>query len=366
MSRSFSLIISLAFLVNAFSSVTEAQVADTMTADTLDPVSYKKNIVITGVGDIMLGTDYPSARYLPPNNDPWQLLVDVADSLRSSDIIFGNLEGSFLNEGDPAKKCRDTTLCYLFRMPENYVSALSSAGFNILSLANNHFGDFGQASRKRTMGILDSAGIHYAGIMEKPWTVFRKDSLIIGFCAFAPNAGAVNINDTANASDIVKMLADTCDIVIVSFHGGAEGADFQHVPKEHEIFHGEDRGDVYAFAHKMIDSGADIVFGNGPHVTRAIEVYRNRFIGYSLGNFCTYGRFNLAGPNGIAPIIKLNTDITGRFLSGRIIPVYQLWSGGTKIDPQKRVIRKIRELTTEDFPGSVISIDENGEIIYKK
>jgi len=116
----------------------------------------------------------------------------------------------------------------------------------------------------------------------------------------------------------------------------------------------------------MIDSGADIVFGNGPHVTRAIEVYRNRFIGYSLGNFCTYGRFNLAGPNGIAPIIKLNTDITGRFLSGRIIPVYQLWSGGTKIDPQKRVIRKIRELTTEDFPGSVISIDENGEIIYKK
>lgn len=381
MSRSFSLIISIIFLVNTFSSVANAQVADTLaadtlsndiikadtlTADTLDTVSCKRNIVITGVGDIMLGTGYPSARYLPPNNDPWQLLADVADSLRSSDITFGNLEGSFLNEGDPAKKCRDTTLCYLFRMPENYVSALTAAGFDILSLANNHFGDFGQASRKRTMDILDSAGIHYAGIMEHPWTVFRKDSLLFGFCAFAPNAGTVNINDTANASAIVKMLSDTCDIVIVSFHGGAEGADFQHVPGEHEIFHGEDRGDVYAFAHKMIDSGADVVFGNGPHVTRAIEVYRNRFIGYSLGNFCTYGRFNLAGPNGIAPIIKLNTDITGRFISGRIIPVYQLWSGGTKIDPQKRIIRKIRELTSEDFPGSVISIADNGEINYKK
>jgi hypothetical protein len=82
----------------------------------------------------------------------------------------------------------------------------------------------------------------------------------------------------------------------------------------------------------MIDNGADVVFGHGPHVTRAIEVYKDRFISYSLGNFCTYGRFNLAGPNGIAPIVKLNVDITGKFVSGRIIPVYQPWPGGVKPD----------------------------------
>ena len=117
------------------------------------------------------------------------------------------------------------------------------------------------------------------------------------------------------------MLSDTCDVVIVSFHGGAEGADFQHVPKAMEIFHGENRGDVYNFAHTMIDNGADVVFGHGPHVTRAIEVYQDRFISYSMGNFCTYGRINLAGPNGLAPIVKINVDTTGRFLSGRIIPV---------------------------------------------
>ena len=107
---------------------------------------------------------------------------------------------------------------------------------------------------------------------------------------------------------------------------------FSMYPRAMEVFHGENRGDVYHFAHTMIDNGADVVFGHGPHVTRAIEVYRDRFISYSMGNFCTYGRINLAGPNGLAPIVKINVDTTGRFLSGRIIPCYQTWPGGVKYD----------------------------------
>jgi hypothetical protein len=330
-----------------------------------DSSQSKRNLIITGVGDIMLGSSFPSVNMLPPHDDPYLLLESVADTLISSDITFGNLEGSFLNSGEAVKKCKDTTLCYLFRMPERYISALTSTGFDILSLANNHFGDFGLPSRMRTKEILDSVGIQYAGLIEHPWTVFVKDSVLYGFCAFAPNAGTVDINELEKAGEIVKMLADTCDIVIVSFHGGAEGADFQNVPRKNEIFHGEDRGDVYKFAHEMIDNGADVIFGQGPHVTRAIEVYKDRFIGYSLGNFCTYGRFNLAGPNGLAPIIKLNVDITGRFLSGRLIPVYQPWPGGVKYDTDRRVISKIRDLTATDFPDAVINISDNGEITYK-
>jgi hypothetical protein len=365
MNRSVSLIIILILLVNSYLSTyagSSGQVPDSTKSDTL---SLNKTITITGVGDIMLGTSFPSVKFLPPHDDPFLLLESVSDTLMSSDITFGNLEGSFLNRGDPVKKCKDTTICYLFRMPEKYVSALTSSGFDILSLANNHFGDFGAVSRSRTLAILDSVGIHYGGLLEHPWSIFSKDSVLYGFCAFAPNAGTVDINDIAKASGIVRMLADTCDIVIVSFHGGAEGADYQHVPRDNEIFHGEDRGNVYNFAHTMIDNGADVVFGNGPHVTRAIEVYRDHFIGYSLGNFCTYGRFNLAGPNGIAPIIRVVTDRTGRFLSGKIIPVFQPWPGGVKIDPQGRVIEKIRELTREDFPDAVIDISDNGDITYK-
>jgi hypothetical protein len=357
----FSIIVFL-FLIfsNAFAEVFSP---DTVIA--ADSSAGIRKVVITGVGDIMLGSAFPSARFLPPHDNPFLLLESVADTLRNSDITFGNLEGSFLNNGDAAKKCKDTTVCYLFRMPERYVSALTACGFNILSVANNHFGDFGLPSRQRTKAILDSVGIRYAGLVEHPWTIFRKDSLLYGFCAFAPNAGTVNINDTVEAKRIVKMLADTCDIVIVSFHGGAEGADFQNVPRSHEVFHGEDRGDVYHFAHILIDSGADVVFGQGPHVTRAIEVYKNRFISYSLGNFCTYGRFNLASPNNLAPIVRLNVDASGKFLSGRIIPAFQPWPGGVKYDETRQVIRKIKDLVSADFPESVINISDDGVITYK-
>lgn len=332
--------------------------------DSLAVVPTRK-IVITGVGDIMLGSSFPSVKFLPPHDNPYLLLESVADTLAASDITFGNLEGSFLNSGDPAKKCKDTTLCYLFRMPEKYISAITAAGFDILSLANNHFGDFGLPARIRTKEILDSVGINYGGLIEHPWSIFKKDSIIYGFCAFAPNAGTLNINETEAASEIVRKLADTCNIVIVYFHGGAEGADFQNVPKAHEIFHGEDRGDVYNFAHTMIDNGADVVFGSGPHVTRALEVYKERFISYSLGNFCTYGHFNLAGPNGIAPIVKITVNTEGKFLSGRIIPICQPWPGGVKIDSNRLVIKKIRELNSMDFPDNVVTVSENGQITYK-
>lgn len=330
-----------------------------------DSVSAERKIVITGVGDIMLGSSFPSDKYLPPFDNPYLLLESVADSLRDADITFGNLEGSFLDSGEAAKKCRDTSLCYLFRMPERYVSALTATGFDILSLANNHFGDFGLPSRQRTKHILDSVGIRYAGLIEHPWSIFSRDSVVYGFCAFAPNAGTMNINDIDSAASIVRMLNDTCDIVIVSFHGGAEGKDFQNVTRLPEVFYGEERGDVYRFAHTLIDNGADVIFGHGPHVSRAIEVYRERFISYSLGNFCTYGRFNLAGPNGLAPIVRLNVGVDGRFISGKIIPAVQPWPGGVKYDNNKLVIRKIRELMAADFPESVIEVSENGNITYK-
>ena len=367
MKRSVRLSIVSLFLLNCFTvAYPETSPQDTLPGlrDTSLVLTQRK-IIITGVGDIMLGSSFPSSKFLPPHDNPFLLLESVADTLASSDITFGNLEGSFLNDGEAAKKCKDTTICYLFRMPERYISALTSSGFNILSLANNHFGDFGLPARIRTEEILDSVGIHYGGLLEHPWSIFRKDSILYGFCAFAPNAGTVNINEVSKAGEIVKFLADTCDIVIVYFHGGAEGAEYQNVPKKDEIFYGEDRGDVYNFAHTMIDNGADIVFGSGPHVTRAIEVYKDRFISYSLGNFCTYGRFNLAGPNGIAPIVKISVDIKGKFLSGRIIPIYQPWPGGVKIDSNRRVINKIRELTTFDFPDALIKISDNGEITYK-
>jgi hypothetical protein len=234
----------------------------------------------------------------------------------------------------------------------------------MVSLANNHAGDMGNEGRDTTMTTLIDAGILHAGQLSMKTTILVKDSIKYGLAAFAPNANCVPLNDLEGAKNIVKGLDSLVDIIIVSFHGGAEGAKFQHVPRTHEIFYGEDRGDVYEFSHALIDVGADIIFGHGPHVTRGIEVYNKRFISYSLGNFCTYKGINVAGVNGLAPIIKVFTDPSGEFLSGEITPTIQTHATGVQIDPEKSVIKIIQELSQKDFPESEIQIDDDGIITY--
>ena len=128
-----------------------------------------------------------------------------------------------------------------------------------------------------------------------------------------------SINDLQVSTNIIKELDKLCDIIIVSFHGGAEGQKYENVTRKQETYYGENRGNVYKFAHNAIDAGADIIFGHGPHVTRAIDLYKDRFIIYSLGNFCTYGRFNISGVYGISPIIELTVDNNGRFLNAEFL-----------------------------------------------
>jgi hypothetical protein len=319
-------------------------------------------LTVIGVGDLMMGTDYPSAIYLPPGNDCKPLLNDVNAVLRDADITFGNLEGTFAGDIGNPKKCKDTTKCFVFRMPDHYVHCLVEGGFDMVSIANNHANDFGASGKRQTEWVLESHGIAYAGSYTSPAVIVVKDGIRYGLIAFAPNLGCYGLDDLDAAAWMVDSLRQRCDILIVSFHGGAEGADHQHVTRRNEMYLGAGRGNVYAFAHRVIDSGADIVFGHGPHVTRAVEIYKDRFIIYSLGNFCTYRRFNLRGPNGIAPIIKVQVTPAGRFLKGEIIPVNQPGSGGVSLDPRKRVISKLQELTRTDFPEVALDIDHKGII----
>lgn len=321
----------------------------------------KDTVTLIGVGDMMMGSNYPDNSGLPPN-DGQSLLKEVHHILQDADVTMGNLEGVLLNEGGTPKTCRDPKVCYVFRSPERYVQNLVDAGFDIMSLANNHAGDFGEAGRKSSMKALDEAGIQHAGQLPKKSIVFEKEGIRYGFAAFAPNSGCVSLNDIEGAKEIVAHLDSISDIVIVSFHGGAEGAPYQHVPRKTELFHGENRGDVYLFAHTLIDAGADIIFGHGPHVTRAVEIYKDRFITYSMGNFCTYGGINVSGINGLAPIIKVYTDTKGIFFKAQITPTYQTNRSSVHLDPQKQVIKRIQELTKQDFPEVKMTIDDNGWI----
>jgi hypothetical protein len=351
----------------SFQSLAQQPVTDTLPENNprmvVDTLEVKKDTIsIIGVGDMMMGTNYPENK-LPPNNGE-SLLKNVATILQNADLTFGNLEGTLLDNGGTPKTCHDPKVCYVFRTPVSYVKNLLDAGFDVMSLANNHAGDFGEIGRKSSMKTLEEAKLEHAGQLAKPYTIFTKDSITYGVVAFAPNGGCVNLNDIAGGKAIVAHLDSLADIVIVSFHGGAEGAGFQHVPRTDELFHGENRGDVYKFARAMIDAGADIIFGHGPHVTRAIDIYKDRFIAYSMGNFCTYRGISVAGVNGLAPIIKVYTDATGKFYKGEIIPTYQSYETGVRIDPEKQVIRIIQELTKKDLPESSIRIDGSGLITY--
>ncbi len=326
-------------------------------------VVTKDTVTIIGVGDIMMGTNYPNENRLPPDNAR-HLMADVKGILKDADVTMGNLEGVLLDEGGTPKGCRNPDICYVFRSPTSFAQNLVDSGFDIMSLANNHAGDFGEAGRKSSMETLDSLGIEYAGLISKPYTLFTKDEITYGFAAFAPNSGCASINDLDAAKAAITHLDSIADVVIVSFHGGAEGSKYEHVPRKHEIFVGEDRGNVYQFAHEMVDAGADVIFGHGPHVTRAIEVYKERFIAYSLGNFCTYGGFNLSGVNGLAPIVKVYTDPKGVFYKAKITAIYQTPLSPVRIDSLGRVIERMRLLTLEDFPEAPITIGKDGWVKY--
>lgn len=326
--------------------------------DTLKTRKIKDTISIIAVGDMMLGSAFPSKVNLPPD-DAINSFVAVEQFLKG-DIVFGNLEGCFLNSGSSSKcKGLNPNSCYAFRMPDRYGMVFKNAGFNVLSVANNHVGDFDARGRKNTAKILDSLQIKYAGQLNKPYDIFEIDSVRYAFCAFAPNENTVSIKNIDSAKLLVAALKSRVDIVIVSFHGGGEGAKFEHVTRKTEIFYKENRGNVYAFAHGVIDAGADVVLGHGPHVTRAVEVYKNKFIAYSLGNFCTYGMFSLKGANGFAPLLQLKINAKGDFLFADVISVKQDKVNRLTVDENGTAFKKIQTLTALDFPESQLKFEGN-------
>lgn len=326
--------------------------------------STKKTVKVIGVGDMMLGTHYPSSSYLPANEGK-DMLTAVTPILESGDVTFGNLEGVILSGMGQIKRCGNPENCYAFKMPDSYVNHFVNAGFDVLSLANNHSNDFGKTGVENTKKLLDESEIAYAGLTDCPSTVFEKNGLTYGFVAFSPNRGTIQINDYTNAKALIKELDDKCDIVIVSFHGGAEGSKHTHLTKKTEYYLGENRGNPYEFARMVIDAGADVVFGHGPHVTRAVDLYKGKFIAYSMGNFATYGRFNLSGPNGIAPIIELTLEPNGTFISGQIYACKQPRSSGPILDEDKKVISEIKSLNKADLPECPLDIDDQGKISLK-
>ncbi|HEY9690779.1 MAG TPA: CapA family protein [Oculatellaceae cyanobacterium] len=316
-------------------------------------------ITIKAVGDIVPGTNFPNNR-LPDKN---KIFEKVKKSLDGADILFGNFESTFTNSSRVGK---DTSrpMVFAFRTPPTFANVFKKTGFDILSVANNHSLDFSQVGFTDTMKTIERAGMKPVG--KKNEIVYKKvKDIPIAFIGFSSLDVHNSLNDLEAAKALVLEAKQNAKIVVISVHGGAEGTDAMRVKNKQENFHGENRGNMVLFSRTLIDNGADLVLGHGPHIVRAMELYKGKMIAYSLGNFVGYRTLSTAGDLAKSLVLQVKLNSKGNFVSGKILPVILDRQGLPYPDKQLGSVKLITKLTKSDFPNTDLAINRKGEI-YKQ
>jgi hypothetical protein len=311
-------------------------------------------LTLEWVGDIALSTQ----RGLPPGGLE-RALAPVSRRLHEADVTIGNLEGTLSTGG--ASKCGGSVgvgSCFAFQAPPSTATALAALGFDVVNQANNHSLDFGYAGRAQTLAALRRAGVAHTGLpgqITYRYVAGRR----LAFLGFAPYPYDGDLLDIAGAQRLIRRARKRASLVVVIVHAGAEGTDQTHTPYGTQYYLGEDRGDVRAFAHAVIDAGASIVLGSGPHAIRGVERYRGRLIAYSLGNFVGYHTLGGGGVLSESAILRVKLGEGGRVLAGRWIPL-RLVEGLPRFDPSDASARLVAALSREDFPQGHYRIGPSG------
>ncbi len=349
----------------------------------LPPARLYASVRLAFVGDINLGTTtLPDG--VPP--DSGRGLLDRARPSLSGDLVVGNFEGVLADTGTSTKCLVKVTIkrtrrariprqpgeslatrrnCYAFRTPTMLAPRLVEAGFTHMNLANNHANDLGLTGRLSTQRTLDSLSLRWYGPLGRIAidTIRRGDSTTtVGLLGFTTYPYAYDLLDIERSAAVVDSLRPLVDLLIVTFHGGAEGVKAIHTGVAAESLGTEPRGDLRRWARAVIDAGADAVIGHGPHVLRGMEFYRGKLIAYSLGNFLTYRGFNLTGPLGITGVLQLEFSGEGTLRRARLIPMTQPPRQGPLPDPDRAALNLVRRLSQEDFGSTGAVITSAGEI----
>jgi poly-gamma-glutamate capsule biosynthesis protein CapA/YwtB (metallophosphatase superfamily) len=308
-------------------------------------------VELSAVGDMAMA----------PSSDPQAFFDRGVRRALAADVVLGNLEGTLATGG--ASKCGpSSTDCFAFRAPPSYAGLLAKAGFTILNLANNHALDYGAEGQAETLAALRSARLRHTGRPGEV-TTFESRGTKIAVVGFAPYPWAQDLRDIEGAARLVRKAARTADVVIVTMHAGAEGRDQQHVRGGTETFLGENRGNPKAFAHAVIDAGADAVVGHGPHVLRGIEWYHGRPIAYSLGNFLGNGTLSTAGVSGVSVILHLTLRRNGSFVRASLVPIRLTPGGLPRVDESREALGILRALSKEDFGRNGIRVAKHGALL---
>ncbi len=200
------------------------------------------------------------------------------------DIMIGNFEATFAKE-NRVSKCRYIqSRCHAFRGDTNFATSLKDAGFDVISLVNNHALDYGEEGLTDTEEVLKEARISYISL-NSPTLSIEKNGYNIGILGVSSTPPTYFILDYDYITREIEKLKNENDIVILIFHGGTEGSTKTEVTGDYEYLGNENRGNVEKMARTAIEAGADIVLGSGPHVLRKMEYYKDGVIVYSAGNF---------------------------------------------------------------------------------
>ncbi|MEG4341959.1 CapA family protein [Microcoleus sp. A003_D6] len=325
------------------------------------PAAVPATVSIKAVGDMIPGTNFPYNK-LPANKE--LLLESVKPYLKGADILFGNFE-STMTDYPYSSKAGGGRMLFAFRTPPSYAKIFKDVGFDILNVANNHSYDFNEQGFKDTIKNIDSNGMKAVG--KRDQIVYQNvKGVNVAFIGFS-NYGEVHnsLLELKAGAEIVKKAKQNADIVVISVHAGAEGTGALNVRNKNELFYGENRGNMVLFSRTMIDAGADLILGHGPHVTRAMELYKGKLIAYSLGNFLGYRTLSTAGALGQSLILDVKMTPQGNFVSGKIIPIQLDRQGIPSVDNNFKTVGLIRRLTKSDFPNSGLTIDDKGQILKK-
>lgn len=320
------------------------------------PPPAEKTVTITGTGDIILGS---APDDLPP--DGAEGFFDRARDVLSGDLLVGNFEGA-LTEREKSSKCKPKAKnCGAFRMPPEYAQVIADAGFDVLNLANNHALDYGAEGLADTQVALNGAGIEHTGLRGE-YAEFTVDGIDVAVVGVSPYSWSQDMHDLDGTVALVEAADKHNDLVIMSMQAGGEGADKDHVVPGEEVFLGENRGDVMAFSRAVVDAGADLVLGHGPHVMRGMEFYKGRLIAYSLGNFAGYRVLSAEGNRGVGAVLSVTLTIDGDWAGGVLRATRMVDGGYPAADPDNTAHRTCNDLSTADFGATAALVTEGGLI----
>ena len=318
------------------------------------PGPAKRSVTIAWVGDTVLASSYG----MPPDGGRASM-APVVDPLRSADLAFANLEETLSQL--PDTKCGSSSNCYAFQAPPPMARVMTAAGFDVVNVANNHADDFGAAGQRSTDRALAAAGLRWTG-RPGQITIMRRNGVRIALLGFAPYRWANRLEQVRVAQALVRRAASKADLVVVAMHAGAEGSGATHVPRGTEYFLGENRGDSRRFAHAVIDAGADLVVGSGPHVIRGMERYHGRLIAYSTGNFAGYKNFGTGGTLSLSAILRVTLRGDGGFDEGTWVSLRLDGNALPHLDPSNASARLVAQLSRDDFGSSAAHVAANGAI----